>query len=247
MRGPMARGPAVLVIDDDPAIRRLLRRELNSAGYRVEEMEPGKDALASIAGHKFDVAILDIDSPACGGAEIISATRELSSIPILALSSKDDEYTAVSALDSGADDIIRKPFNTGEVLARLKNALRRRAREQGKRVHLVSGALEIDLLHRRVQLGGQQVQLPVKPYEVLRVLAESAGRVITHQEILRSVWGKRAIDRVSYLRVAIGMLRRQLEADPARPRYILTERRVGYRLEIQTGLEHRHRPPDPNA
>ena len=243
----MARGPAVLIVDEDPAIRRLLRRELSSAGYRVEDMEPGKDVLTSIAGRKFDVTILDIDPSASGGPEIISAVRELSQIPILALSSKNDEHTPVSALESGADDWIRKPFNTEEVLARIKSALRRRAREQGKPVYLVSGALEIDLLHRRVRLSGNQVRLPVKPYEVLRVLAEGAGRVITHREILRAVWGKRSIHRVPYLRVAIRMLRRQLETDPAHPRYIITEPRVGYRLDIQSHPEHRGQPPQPDA
>jgi len=244
----MARGSAVLIVDEDPAIRRLLRRELSSAGYRVEDMEPDKDILASIVERKFDVAILDIDSPACGGLEIIGAVRELSPIPILALSSRDDEHTPVSALESGADDWIRRPFNTKEVLDRVKNALRRRAREQGKSVHLVSGALEIDLLHRRVRLSGRQVRLSVKPYEVLRVLAEGAGRVITHREILRAVWGKRSVDRVTYLRVAIRMLRGQLEVDPAHPRYIVTEPRVGYRLDIQTDPEHKERHAlDPNA
>jgi two-component system KDP operon response regulator KdpE len=242
----MARGPAVLIIDDDPAIRRLLRRDLSAAGYRVEDMGPGIDTLAHVAEPRFDVAILDIDLPAFGGPEIISAVREFSSIPILAVSSWEDNQAGVSALDRGADDWIRKPFDMREVLARIKNSLRRKAREQGKPVHLVSGALEVDLLHRRVRLDGQQVRLSAKPYDVLRVLAEGAGKVITHQEILRAVWGKRCMDRVPYLRVAIRMLRRQLEADPTHPRYILTEPRVGYRLDIQTGPEQRGRRPDPN-
>jgi two-component system, OmpR family, KDP operon response regulator KdpE len=237
----------VLIIDEDPAIRRLLRRELSAAGYRVEDMEPGKDALASVTDRKFDVAILDMDSRACGGTEIIGAVRELSSIPILALSFRDNEHTAVAALESGADDWIRKPFNTREVLARIKNALRRKAKELGKPVLLFSGPLEIDLLHRRVRLSGKQVRLPLKSYEVLRVLAEGAGRVITHREILSVVWGGRRIDRVGYLRTAIRLLRRQLEADPAHPRYILTELRVGYRLDLGTRSEHRGRPADPNA
>jgi two-component system KDP operon response regulator KdpE len=246
VRGLMALGPAVLIIDDDPAIRRLLRRELSSGGYRVEDMEPGK-ALARVAERKFDLVILDTDAPVSSGPAIISAVRELSSIPILALSSRDDEHTAASALESGADDWIQKPFNTREILARIKNALRRRAREQGKPVHLASGALEIDLLHRRVRLSGQQVRLSVKRYEVLRVLAEGAGKVITHREILSAVWGRRRIDRVGYLRVAIRMLRRQLESDPAHPRYILTEPRVGYRLDIQACTERQHRRPDPKV
>jgi two-component system KDP operon response regulator KdpE len=161
----MARGPAVLIIDDDPAIRRLLRRDLSAAGYRVEDMGPGIDTLAHVAEPRFDVAILDIDLPAFGGPEIISAVREFSSIPILAVSSWEDNQAGVSALDRGADDWIRKPFDMREVLARIKNSLRRKAREQGKPVHLVSGALEVDLLHRRVRLDGQQVRLSAKPYD----------------------------------------------------------------------------------
>src|ERR1700693_1302752 len=242
----MTQGPAVLIIDDDPAIRPRLRRDLSAAGYRVEDMVPGIGTLAHVAEPRFDVAILDIDLPAFGGPEIISAVREFSSIPIVALSSWDDNQTGISALDRGADDWIRKPFDMREVLARIKNALRRKAREQAKPVHLVSGTLEVDLLHRRVWIDGQQVRLSVKPYEVLRVLAEGVGKVITHQEILRAVWGKRGMVRVSYLRVAIRMVRRQLEADPTHPRCILTEPRVGYRLNIETRPEYRSRRPDPN-
>lgn len=229
----MARGAAVLIIDEDPAIRRLLSRELKSAGYQVADMEPSLGGLAKIVENKSDIVVIDIDSPIYGGPAIIAALRESSPTPLLALSSRGDGDTTVSALESGADDLVLKPFHTGEILARIKNALRRRAREQGKSVHLVSTGLEIDLLHRRVRRDGGEVRLAAKPYEVLRVLAERAGRVRTHQEILRAVWGRRCIGRVEYLRVAIRVLRRQLEPDPTHPRFILTEPRVSYRLEIK--------------
>jgi two-component system, OmpR family, KDP operon response regulator KdpE len=229
----MARGPSILIVDNDPGIRCLVRRGLKKAGYRVQDIEPGPHVLGLIAEHKFDLAILDIDHPAGCGSEAIRLVRELSPMPIVVSSVCGDEDATVEALDSGADDYIRKPFRIKELFARINNALRRRAREQGKQVHLVTGDLEIDLLHRRIRSSGDEVHLPAKQYEVLRVLTEDAGKVLTHDAILRAVWGANCTHRVTYLRVAIRELRRKLEADPARPRHILTERRVGYRLGVQ--------------
>lgn len=164
--------------------------------------------------------------------------RELSPIPVLALSERGDEDSTVAALVSGADDYIRKPFGVKELLARVKNALRRRARERGDSAQLVTGDLEIDLLHRRVRSHGRDVHLSVKPYEVLRVLAEGAGKALTHEEILCAVWGRNRADRIQYLRLAIRELRSKLEVDPAHPRYILTETGVGYRLEVRQRGAH---------
>jgi two-component system, OmpR family, KDP operon response regulator KdpE len=225
------RGPSVLVADDDPAVRLLLRRELTAAGYRVQAVEPSQRALRSITERQFDLLILDIDA-AAGGPEAIRIAREMSTVPILALSVRADEDATIEALEKGADDYVRKPFGVKELLARVKNVLRRRTREQGKPALLVTGDLEIDLLYRRVRLRGQEVHLPVKLYEVLRVLAEGVGRVRTREEILRAVWGARRAERIEYLRSAIRELRRKLEADPAHPRYIVTEMGVGYRLEL---------------
>lgn len=176
--------------------------------------------------------ILDIDAPAFGGLQAVAAVRELSPIPILALWARDDEAVTIAALRSGSDDVIRTPFRAAELLARAESALRRRAREERKSTHVVTGDLEIDLLHRRVRSRGHEVRLTAKPYEVLRVLAEGAGKVLNHKEILRAVWGDAFVGRVPYLRVAIRNLRRKLEADPAHPRHILTEPSVGYRLEM---------------
>jgi two-component system, OmpR family, KDP operon response regulator KdpE len=229
----VARGPRILVIDDDPAIRRLLRGALTTAGYRVEEVAPAQGAVVRIAKRPFDLLLLDIDEPAGIGPNPIAVLRDLSPAPILALSVRDDEASAASALENGADDYIRKPFGLNELLARVKIALRRRARERGKPALFSTGDIEIDLLHRRVRLRGQEIHLPVKRYEVLRVLAEGAGKVLTHEAVLAAVWGPRHADRVEYLRVAIRDIRRKLEADPIHPRYIVTEPRVGYRLQME--------------
>jgi two-component system, OmpR family, KDP operon response regulator KdpE len=229
----MARGPSVLVIDDDPAIRRMLRQVLTTAGYRVQDVTPGQGVVLQVAEHQFDLLILDIDDPADIGPDPIGIMRNLSPAPILALSVRGEEGAAVSALEKGADDYVRKPFGVNELLARVMSVLRRRARERGTPPVLVTGELEIDLLQHRIRRRGQEIHLSVKLYEVLHVLAENAGRVLTHAEILRAVWGERSAGRIEYVRVAIRKLRRQLEADPAHPRYILTEPGIGYRLELR--------------
>ena len=229
----MARGPSVLIIDEDPAVRLLLRRTLATAGYRVADIVPGPGGLERLAGDLFDLLILDIDLPESCNGGAIRAVRAVSAVPILALSIRDDEHSTVDALESGADDYIRKPFNINELLARVKNALRRRARQRNKSALLVTGDLEIDLLYHRVRSRGRNVHLSLKPYEVLRVLAKGAGKAITHEEIIHAVWGARRGNRLQYLRLAIRELRRKLEVDPAHPRHILTETRVGYRLEVQ--------------
>jgi two-component system, OmpR family, KDP operon response regulator KdpE len=237
-----ARGPSVLVIDDDPAIRRMLRQVLTTAGYRVQDLTPGQGAVLRFAERQFDLLILDIDQSAGIGPDPIRIMRNLSPAPILALSVRGDENAAVSALEKGADDYVRKPFGLNELLARVMTALRRRARERGKPPVLVTGDLEIDLLQRRIRLGGREIHLSVKLYEVLQVLADNAGRVLTHQEILSAVWGRHSTERVEYVRVAVRKLRRQLETDPSRPRYILTEPGIGYRLEVRNSGDAENHP-----
>jgi two-component system, OmpR family, KDP operon response regulator KdpE len=230
-----ARGPSILVIDDDPAIRRMLRQLLAGAGYRVQDATPGEAALERVAERRFNLPIVDIDEPPGIGPGLIRIMRSLSPAPILALSVRSDESAAVSALQNGADDYVRKPFGGDELLARVMTALRRTAREQGKPPALVTGDLEINLLLRRIRLRGREVRLSVKLYEVLRVLAEKPGRVLTHEEILRRVWGRQSAKRVDYVRVAVRKLRRQLEIDPSHPRYLVTEPGIGYRLEVRHG------------
>jgi two-component system KDP operon response regulator KdpE len=235
----VARGPFVLIIDDDPGIRTLLRRGLRAAGYRARDVEPGQGALECLAAGHFDLIVLNIDCPVGSGPDPIWAVRELSPMPILALSVRAKEEAMVKALDTGADDYVQKPFGMEELLARVRALLRRQAREQGRPAQfvVVSGDLEIDLLHRRVRSRGHEIHLEVKPYEVLRVLAEGADRVLTHDAILRAVWGARRAERVQ-LRMAIWELRRKLEADPAHPQYIVTEVGVGYRLDVRKRDKH---------
>jgi two-component system KDP operon response regulator KdpE len=230
--------PRVLIVDEDLSIRRLLRRVLSAAGYRTEDMAPGQTALRCIVERPFDLAILDLDAGAWAAGEAIQFVRELSPIPILALSARADADITIEALDSGADDCVRKPFNTNELLVRAANVMRRRAREEGKASKVVTGDLEIDLLHHRVRSRGRDVHFAVKPYEVLRRLAEDAGKVVTHQEILLAVWGPDQVDHIAYVRVAIRELRRKLEPDPKRPCYILAEPRVGYRLSMHKAIRH---------
>jgi two-component system, OmpR family, KDP operon response regulator KdpE len=228
---PMARGPQILIIDSDGATRTLLRRVLTAAGYRVENNESGLGALRRIAEFEFDLLILDVNSSADGSSDAVRMVRELSAMPILVLSTNED--TAVGALEQGADDYVCKPLRIKELLARIKNTLRRRARDEGKPCPLVIGDLKIDLLCRRISSCGREVHLPARLYEVLRVLAEGGGKVLTHEELLGAVWGARHPGRLHYLRVAIQELRRRLEPDPTHPQYILTETGVGYRLAMQ--------------
>jgi two-component system, OmpR family, KDP operon response regulator KdpE len=229
----MERGPRVLVLDDDVAMRRLLRRQLTTACYRVQDVAASQTVLKRITEREFDLLILDMDSTATGCQGAIRIVRDVSSIPILALSVRRDEEALVDALNSGADDYVQKPFGSKELLARVRNALRRRARQRGKPDRIVTAEFELDLAYRRVHVRGSEVHLPRKHYEVLRVLAEGAGRVLTHKQILRAVWGSGRPHQIGYLRLAIRELRRKLEVDPAHPRYILTEIGVGYRLETQ--------------
>lgn len=187
---------------------------------------------------ELDLLIFDFDPSIGEGPELIRRLRSASSAPILTMSDSEDEPTVISALDSGADASLRKPFSKEELLARVSTALRWHAWQKGKPTRIATGGLEIDLLHRSVGLNGRAVRLPRKLYDVLRVLAEAAGRVLTHEEILRAVWGSRRVNRRQYLRVAIRNLRHRLEPDPNHPRYILTETHIGYRLEVQERSRH---------
>jgi two-component system, OmpR family, KDP operon response regulator KdpE len=242
-----AREPDVLVVDDDPAIRKYLRRILTEQRYGVREVASAKAALQSIAERRPDLLILSLDSFGLDGSEAILSVRALASIPIVAISVHDNEDSIVEALESGADDYVKKPFGTREFLARIQSALRRTMREQGKPPLFVSGDLKVDLARRLVWSQGRHVHLSTKPYEVLRVLVENGGKVVSHEDILISVWGAARKDRLQYLRLAIRELRRSLESDPTRPSLIVTETRVGYRLRVQPPMDRgridRARPP----
>jgi two-component system KDP operon response regulator KdpE len=219
----------VLVIDDEPPIRKLLRTGLSTQSYDVVEATNGRTALLALAAEEPDVIILDLGLPDISGHDLLAKIRGMyEAVPIVVLSSRDDERGKVEALDLGADDYLTKPFGMNELLARLRTALRHRLQVQGERSVFRTGELSVDLVARIVRVGEREVKLAPKEYDVLRVLVQHAGKVLTHTQLLRQVWGD-ATD-TQYLRVYVRQLRQKLEPDPERPRYVLTETGVGYRL-----------------
>lgn len=223
--------PQVLVVDDDAQIRRFLRTVLTAHGFWVEDAATGTQALRATAGVRPDLIILDLGLPDMDGKEVISRVREWSQTPILILSVREREEEKIAALDAGADDYVTKPFSAGELLARMRVAIRHAQAPTGEPVVTV-GDVTIDLERHMVTSGGAPVRLSPKEYGILRVLAVSGGRVVTHRQLLRQVWGPEAEEETQYLRVYVRQLRGKLEPDPARPRYITTEPGVGYRLNV---------------
>jgi len=221
----------VLVIDDEPAIRRLLRTSLTAQGYRIVEAETAAVALAEIRGHEPDIVILDLGLPDSDGLDVIRAIRSSSPVPIVVLSSRSDERGKVEALDLGADDYLTKPFGMAELVARIRAALRHRLQAEGEEAVFQSGDLTVDLVRRIVRVRGNEAKLSPKEYDILRQLVMHAGKVLTHKHLLREVWGPATAD-VQYLRIYIRQLRQKLEAEPERPSLILTEAGVGYRLAV---------------
>jgi two-component system, OmpR family, KDP operon response regulator KdpE len=226
----MARRASILVVDDEPPIRRLLRTSLTAQGYDVLEAAGGQEALDAVARDKPDLVILDLGLPDLGGIEVIRALRQRSSLPIIVLSVRDDERGKVEALDLGADDYVIKPFGVDELVARIRTALRHRFQVQGEKPVFTAGDLAVDLVRRSVKRGGEEVHLSPKEYDLLAELVANAGKVLTHRHILSKVWGPAHTEDAQYLRVFIRNLRSKLEPDPARPQLILTEPGVGYRL-----------------
>jgi two-component system KDP operon response regulator KdpE len=218
----------VLVVDDEPQILRALQTSLRGAGYEVEVATTGEQALTSAAVNPPDAVILDLVLPDMSGTEVCRKLRAWTAVPVIVLSAVGDESEKVAALDAGADDYVTKPFGVDELLARLRAALRRA--EPSTEPVVVVGDLRIDLEAREVTLAGERVQLTPHEYELLRLLARNEGKLLTHQAILREVWGEAYSGESHYLHVYVSQLRRKLEPDPARPRTILTEPGVGYRL-----------------
>ena len=219
----------VLLVDNEPAIRRFLRLSFDAEGYQVEETDGGKAALDILRARTPDLLILDLGLPDLDGFEVIRQLREFgSTIPIIVLSSRTDEKGKVQALDLGADDYVTKPFGIDELQARIRTALRHRLQQQGEKPIFHAGNLSLDLVRRKVMVGEREVRLSPRAYEVLRLLAAHAGKVLTHKFILDEVWDG-ATD-VQYLRVYVRTLRKKIEVDPDRPELILTEPGVGYRL-----------------
>ncbi len=228
----MAKSITVLVVDDEPPIRRFLRTSLAASGYRVVEAEDAAAAVRLLGTEKPDLAILDLGLPDGGGIELIGTIRKSSSLPIVVLSARQDERTKVEALDNGADDYVAKPFGMAELMARVRAALRHALQAQGEIPVFASGDLAVDLVRRRVVRAGQEIKLSPKEFDLLRHLVLHAGKVLTHRHLLREVWGPAHTEDVQYLRVFIRGLRQKLEPDPTRPTHILTELGVGYRLQL---------------
>ena len=228
----MAKPLTVLVVDDEPPIRRFLRTSLAASGYRVVEAADAENAQRQLSAEKPDLVILDLGLPDRSGLELISELRKTSTVPILVLSARHDERSKVEALDRGADDYVSKPFGMAELMARLRAALRHAFHAQGEQAVFVSGDLAIDLVRRQVTRSGDEVRLSPKEFDLLRHLVMHAGKVLTHRHLLREVWGPAHSDEVQYLRVFIRGLRHKLEPDPTRPTHILTELGVGYRLQL---------------
>jgi two-component system KDP operon response regulator KdpE len=221
----------VLVVDDEPAIRRFLRAGLSSQGYVVTELEDGLHAVDIARRKATDLIVLDLGLPDIDGTEVITRIRaDGSAVPIIVLSSRDDEAAKVEALDLGADDYVTKPFGIDELLARIRAAQRHRLQREGEAPVFQSGDLSVDLVRRVVTVRGQEVKFSPREYGVLRLLVQHAGKVLTHKMILRQVWGTET--DVQYLRIYIRALRQKIEPDPERPTHILTETGVGYRLRI---------------
>ena len=219
----------ILVVDDEPPIRRLLRVGLTTEGYIVREAADAADAVASLAEEKPDVIILDLGLPDVQGHDLLTGWRASGlELPVIILSSRTDEAGIVQALEAGADDYVTKPFGVAELAARVRVALRHRLQQQGERPIFQVGDLSVDLVKRIVKVGGRDVALSPKEYDILRLMVQHAGKVLTHQHILRQVWGGSA--DVQYLRVYVRQLRQKIELSPDQPQYILTETGVGYRL-----------------
>jgi two-component system KDP operon response regulator KdpE len=229
--------PLILVIEDEPPIRRFLRAALGGEGYRLTEAETGQQGLSMAATQPPDLVILDLGLPDMDGLQIIAELRRWSQIPIIILSARGQEQDKVIALDHGADDYLSKPFGMDELLARIRVALRHQARLRGQPAGATTrfsvGDLTVDLEARRVFMRGQEVRLTPIEYRLLTTFVQHAGKVLTHRFLLKEVWGPGRSEEAHYLRVFTANLRRKLEADPARPRYLLTEQGVGYRLAAE--------------
>jgi two-component system KDP operon response regulator KdpE len=227
--------PVLVLIEDEPQIRRFLRATLTSQGYRLFEASTGEGGLVEVASRQPDVAIIDLGLPDMDGLQVIRRLREWTAVPIIVLSARGQERDKVIALDAGADDYVSKPFGAEELLARIRVALRHSVgtSHEGDEAAFVVGELRVDLVRRQVSVGGVTVHLTPIEYKLLTTLVRYAGKVVTNPQLLREVWGPTHADQGHYVRVYMAHLRHKLEAEPANPRYLLTEPGVGYRLTAE--------------
>ena len=228
----MNNSPTIIIIEDEAQIRRFLRTTLTSEDYQVIEAETGRQGLTEAATRKPDLIILDLGLPDMDGVEVVKELRAGSSVPIIILSARSQECDKISALDAGADDYLVKPFGVGELLARIRVALRHvSSAVNGQEEGIFSvDELKVDMIHRKVTVSGLEIHLTPTEYRILSVLVKYAGKVLTHHLLLKEVWGPNYVERAHYLRIYMGILRHKLEKVPARPRFLLTEVGVGYRL-----------------
>ncbi len=226
---PTTTPPTLLIIDDERQIRRLLRITLEAEQYHVREAEAGQLGLQEIAHHAPDGVILDLGLPDMDGTEVIRRLREWSKVPVLVLSVREGEDDKIAALDAGADDYLTKPFNGRELLARVR-AILRRAPGANEPAVVRFGEIEVDQATRLVRRGGEEVHLTAKEYALLRLLVQHRGKVVTHRQILRELWGPNAEEQTHYLRVHMAHLRQKLEIEPHQPRHLRTDAGIGYRL-----------------
>jgi len=225
--------PLILVIEDEVQMRRFLRASLTSNGYQVVEADTAEDGLAQASSRNPELILLDLGLPDQDGLVVTQRLREWAKTPIIVISARGREEDKIQALDAGADDYLTKPFGVGELLARIRVALRNASRGELGTSQFAVGELQIDLIRRQVLLKGSEVHLTPIEYKLLATLVKHAGRVITHRQLLREVWGPNSSEQTQYLRVYMGQLRHKLEQNPSRPRYLTTEPGVGYRLRTE--------------
>jgi len=227
----------ILVVDDDPQIRRVMRVMLTGQGYEVDDAKTGESALEKLARHRFDLVILDVGMPGMGGLETCRTIRQDSDIAIIMLTVRDRDEDKIEALDAGADDYVTKPFQSLELLARIRAALRRTPWAQGAAGKVTFGTTTIDFDARRVTVGGRAYRLTPKEFDILGYFVAHPNKVVTHRELLQAVWGPGHGDDVEALRAAVHQLRKKIEPTPAAPRYLLTESWAGYRLSLPSMMK----------
>ena len=228
----MSSKPKILVIDDEGAIRKFLRVSLEAHGYEIGEAVSAAEGLTQAVAFRPDLVVLDLELPDRSGLQVLKELREWSPVPVIVLTVRDSEEDKVALLDAGADDYLTKPFSVPELLARVRVAERHRSHQATGDPVFRSGPMEVDLTSRQVKVSGKEIRLTATEYDILRLLVEHAGKVVTHRQLLKEIWGPNSVEHTQYLRVYVGHLRKKLEAGPEAPALILTEPGVGYRLSV---------------